>query len=421
MNNVYKLFCYYKVTNAVYDRNGNVLYTRNGNVRVTNTEFSLTTYIDRQMITRNLNESIITKSNIQYSDLNQEEQQDSSYTVKYEQQRRHNGDQYSFDSPVNFDDINRVKDIVNNSDFRCSLCSGFNRGWNCCGQFAPFFLIYYYFLHELSYNGVKYEFDDFFVLLRFSQGRPTQVEWLKNIAMGFYKMFTGYGASNATTGYLYLQTRAQINQTSNTNIPSIHDNSGYWLANTTELVDETSNLFVLQTRGGGIAHFGYIRRRGNNVIICDSWTHDIGFYDNNSRWIQRKGSRPAVTRVIKYQDYLYAVQKINSLCAIIPTEHPDNKNKLLFMYNFIMNSLFLIPYHNDSIQYVDFTFNDDNSLCKFYLVNNDSIANVLNLIIDYPDLYDAFIRLGGNKKEGGKSTKKRNQKRGKTQRKRLTN
>lgn len=298
-------------------------------------------------------------------------------------------------------DIHEIqKYITTNLTTTCSTCDSYNRGWVCCGQFAPYMFIYHYFLYEQDV--------DFRVFYsRLGGVQDVMKRQLYRMAVAFYKTFTGYGAFDLP----YMQVQDSIP------IPNIHRNPSYWLdyLHNNELVENKGYLYVLYdvSYPNTIYHFGFIYRVDDYVIICDSWTHDYG-------------SRPPVTRTIDYNDYLDIVNNINRLCNQIQNNSytEEQKTELLIMYNYMMNSLFIIPYnYNETYIHDDTLTFPENKLAKFHIVNPARIDRVINDLIRNNHLFDAYVALGGykNKKKNTKPTKKRTNKKRKTHRKKLTN
>ena len=53
---------------------------------------------------------------------------------------------------MNTNDINIISKYIADLDYECSNCFNFNRGWVCCGQFAPYMYIYTTLLYDNEYE-----------------------------------------------------------------------------------------------------------------------------------------------------------------------------------------------------------------------------------------------------------------------------
>jgi len=242
-------------------------------------------------------------------------------------------------------EIDNVIQYVNYLDFECSTCRRFNRGWQCCGQFAPFLYMYHTLLYENEFE-MLYE-------NRFGQNNVAKPSQLYNIANVFYKMFTGYADDN----FEYNQMRDNIQDLYNTDVPNHINNLKFWarkypdrqLCETNEeelALDNGKSYLILLTNGHGAGHYCYVYRYNNDVILCDSWSHE-------------SQARGAVLRIMKHDEFIKCVSRINQLFKDLsnPRQYDYDvridEDQMLFdalLYNFILDSLFLVPYNTIDIK-----------------------------------------------------------------------
>jgi len=301
-------------------------------------------------------------------------------------------------------EIDEIQGYISKIDTECSQCVRLNRGWSCCGQFAPFMYIYFYLLFEVDFD--RY-FSDRFGLEHSS--KPMKIYSIANV---FYKMFTGYASDSKK----YVETRNNIADLYGVDIPNVHDEPHQWEvlewktdAINMRLDNNTGYLFMLKTNDELIEHFGFITRCNDYVIICDSWAHI-------------SNRRMPVLRMMEYNEFMDSIVRINglfnnSLTSIFTFEE-------LLLYNFIMDSLFLVPYNLNDIKKGQQTFKP-NELVYFTIVDPRAIDGYLNeLDRRSNEPFDMYFNMGGStfkRSDGGakiqkirnnkkKITKKRNTK-----------
>lgn len=314
-------------------------------------------------------------------------------------------------------DINNIVTYISNLDSDCSECLGFNRSWTCCGQFAPFLYIYYFLLHETDYDQLYANM--------YNQQNLSKPMQIYRIATVFYKMFTGYGSE----WQKYDETRANLADIYNVNIQNVHDDTNYWLnvhpfqpvPLQFKLQNDVGYIFLLKSKNE-IHHFGFLLKFQDSVIICDSWAHD-------------SYKRFPVIRVMKYTEFTNSVIKINTLYnkllghkrggtnGLTNTEHSGSNSEHsgsehsgseqsdseqsspdihysddLLLYNFIMDSLFLVPYNFTDIKKGKQTFTND--LTYFCLVDSKVIDNALDILdTNNANPFDMYYNMGGKRKK----------------------
>jgi len=233
-------------------------------------------------------------------------------------------------------EIDKLAYDIISIDFSCSVnCNEFNRNWNCCGQFAPFMYIYSFLLLEGNYNRYKDKFGHTSTIEKSSQ--------IYNIANVFYKIFSGYAGDNPK----YIDNKETICDLYGIDIPDVYEDLDYWL-------DIEKNIFKFQTDPGflhfennksylillnntyyGVNHFCYIYRYNNYIIICDTWAD---YYD-----------RMPITRIMEYNEFIKCMIKINNLYKLYNDVDSKDITDELLLYNFIIDSLFLVPYGEEHI------------------------------------------------------------------------
>lgn len=269
-------------------------------------------------------------------------------------------------------EIDNIASYITNLDYECSSCKNFNRGWVCCGQFAPFLYMYYFLLYENNYEThYKNKFD------QSDLQKPSQIY---NIANVFYKMFTGY----ADTTDEYNRLRNKLLDMYNTNIPNHIEYINYWNLEDFNLNNHTSYLMLL-TNDENVAHYCYIYRQDTYVILCDSWSH-------------RSDKRNYTPRIMNYSDFIKCITKINKLYhkMMVYIDSDRDYSKLLMLYNFILDSLFLVPYNKSDI---------DNSEVNFYrnlfyiaIIDPQKVRNALDLLDENSgEPFNLYYTLGGSR------------------------
>jgi hypothetical protein len=270
-------------------------------------------------------------------------------------------------------------------EVNCSSCMEFNRSWACCGQFAPFMYIYSFFLFEEG-NYDKYK-DKF--------GHTDKIETITqvfNIAKVFYKIFSGYAAKNPK----YIEHRQNVGDLYGVDIPDVNENLDFWLdieknANLSLLHFENnkSYLILLNNNHESIKHFCYIYRSNNYIIICDSWTD---YY-----------RRMPITRIMDYDEFINCIVKINNLYKS-HKEGTGNISDELLLYNFIIDSLFLVPYDKEHISKGQQSFSEIN-LSYIVVIDPNKIVEVLDKLVKEVEPFNMYLDLGGSKKRRRKTIK----------------
>lgn len=295
-------------------------------------------------------------------------------------------------------EIDHTIQYINHLDFECSSCRRFNRGWECCGQFAPFLYMYHILLYE---NEFETRYKD-----RFGQNGVAKPSQIYNIANVFYKMFTGYAGDD----YDYNQMRDNIQDLYGTNVPNHIEKLDFWIRrypdkqiyeiNETFLaLDNGKSYLILLTDGYGTEHYCYVYRHNDDVILCDSWAH-------------QSDQRSSVLRIMKHDEFIKCVAKINELCRFLhsPKEAYENDDELLhdmLLYNFILDALFLIPYNPIDIKKGRQTFYG-NDLYYIAFIDPKQVHAAFNYLENSsPEPFNMYLNLGGSKKRKGKTHKKR--------------
>jgi len=304
---------------------------------------------------------------------------------------------FSRDSIHKLLELNNVIQYINYLDFECSNCRRFNRGWECCGQFAPFIYMYHTLLYEKDFEA-RYK-------NRFGQnniGKPSQIY---NIANVFYKMFTGYANDNLD----YNQMRDNVQDLYNTDVPNHVDNLKFWtrqypdrqLCETNEddlALDNNTSYLILLTDGHGAGHYCYVYRYNDDVILCDSWSHE-------------SDSRTPVIRIMKHDEFIKCVAKINVLFKDLtnPRQYydADDDDQMLYdtlLYNFILDSLFLVPYNPFDIKKGKQSFLYDNDLIFVAFIEPQQVYYAFDMLEQSsPEPFNMYLNLGGSKKRLKKS------------------
>ena len=314
------------------------------------------------------------------------------------------------------DTINKMVEIdhtilyIDHLDFECSSCRRFNRGWQCCGQFAPFLYMYHTLLYENEFEA-RYK-------NRFGQdnnGKPSQIY---NIANVFYKMFTGYANDNLD----YNQMRDNVQDLYNTDVPNHVDNLKFWtrqypdrqLCETNEddlALDNNTSYLILLTNGHSTGHYCYVYRDNDDVIICDSWSHE-------------SDARPPVIRIMKHDEFIKCVAKINELFKDLTnprqyyhdtTNDDDQMLYDILLYNFILDALFLVPYNPIDIKKGKQTFYYDNNDLYFVAFIDPQQVDYAFDMLDQNSVepFNMYLYLGGGKKRLKKSKTHKKRKNGK--------
>jgi hypothetical protein len=269
-------------------------------------------------------------------------------------------------------EIDNVINYVTYLDSECSSCIRFNRSWKCCGQFAPFIYMYHFLLYENKYET--------YYKNRFGQTGLKKPSQVYNIANVFYKMFTGY-ANNTIE---YNQMRDDIRVMYNTNIPNHFDSLRFWSLDYFDELENNKSYLLLLTNKNNVAHYCYIYIQEPYVILCDSWSHD-------------SDKRGPISRIINYSEFIKCITKINTLYnkMMVHIDSDTDYSKLLLLYNFILDSLFLVPYNKSDIDDSTVTFYRE--LYYVTIIDPKQVRYALNkLDQNSVEPFNMYLRLGGS-------------------------
>ncbi len=317
------------------------------------------------------------------------------------------------DSFIEANNVNLIsKYITNNLSYICSNCKRFNRGWVCCGQFAPFLFVFYNLISDEDFN----KFKDTYKTLKLDNNMPKQ-NYIENIAMVFYKLFTYY----AEDSYLYQTTINDLIKYYNVDIPNIGTLPEYWYIqyndsdNKEMFKNNTSYLLTItNTRTNiDVYHFSFIHRYNDYIIICDSWSSG------------NIGKRMPITRIILLSEFIKCLNKLNELHKeLIDLQYVNYDTEMLedtfALYNFIIDGLFIVPYNKKYIKgsYQSFF---ENNLSEIRIVDPNMIYKLFNelskgrFINNKPigqgaPFYKVLMMGGNNKGKKRKSNKSKKRK-----------
>ena len=289
------------------------------------------------------------------------------------------------------DQIDELAYYISSFDFNCSSCEKFNRGWVCCGQFAPFIYIYSFLLLEGNYDRYKDKFGH--------TDKTKKSVQIYNIANVFYKIFTGYARNDPK----YIEHRQNVGDIYGIDIPNIEDHLDFWLDTETVNLgfhidpnllhfENNKSYLILLSNNYSDKHFCYIYRCNNYIIICDSWAHE--YY-----------KRLPITRMMEYDEFIKCIVKINTLYI---SHKRTNSIDDLLLYNFIIDSLFLVPYGRQHIKDAVQSFSHKN-LSFIVVVDPNKVVEILDKLVEESEPFNMYSDLGGSKKRRKKTIKnKRN-------------
>jgi hypothetical protein len=278
--------------------------------------------------------------------------------------------------------INAIANYLKNIDNVCSSCYAYNRGWECCGRFAPYMYMYFYLLIENKYNeyNVKHKFTEL-----------KQYQMYK-FATVFYKVITGYASHDE----IYSGLISHLDVKYNIRIPTHNDDPDFWYLpenNYNEKTFENNKSYMVNLcRNYATAHHFFIFRCNDYIIICDSWKNSsIG--------------REPITRIFKIDVFLYCVNYINHVYSNMMHFRSSERRGYNKKYNICMDTLFLIPYVNKQITGNKFSF-PQFELYEIRVIDRKKINFVFDKISrDDNAIFNKYLYLGGKKSKPIKKNK----------------
>ena len=289
------------------------------------------------------------------------------------------------------DDINNISNYITQLDDECSGCQNFNRGWVCCGQFAPYLYTYFNLIFDDTYEKFIEPFN--------SQLTNEKQNKILDIAIVFYKVFTGYGLDDPD--YHTIINKIQNNY--KVSIPNVNDDDRFWykpyqsiysesvfLNNTSYIINIIDEIHVY--------HYSFIHRCNNYIIIADSWS-------------ERYGERFPVTRIVSIEVFIKCLNKLNSIYDNRNSYSNEEARDVLLLYNFIIDALFLVPYYNENIAKSKQSFKL-NDISELRIVDPNVIKNIFERLATHDAKpFKEYLMLGGNNKGFTKGNKKKSKKR----------
>jgi hypothetical protein len=278
--------------------------------------------------------------------------------------------------------VNVISNYLKNIDNVCSSCYTYNRGWDCCGRFAPYMYMYFYLLIENNFDNYK---------LKHGFTELKQYQMYK-FATVFYKVITGYASYDEK--YSDLISYLDVNY--NVRIPTHNDNPDFWYLPENNYNDSTfennKSYMVNLCRNYETAHHFFIFRCNDYIIICDSWR-------NSSI------SREPITRIFKIDVFLYCINYINHVYSNMMNFKSSERRGYNKKYNICMDSLFLIPYVNKQITGNKFSF-PQYELYEIRVIDRKKINFVFDKISrDNNAIFNRYLYLGGKKRKTIKNKK----------------
>lgn len=288
------------------------------------------------------------------------------------------------------DDIDNISSYITQLDEECSNCQRFNRGWVCCGQFAPYLYTYFNLIFDDKYQKFIKPFN-----LQLTNQKQSNIY---DIATVFYKVLTAYGIDDLH----YHTIIDKIQDDYAISIPNVNDDDSFWyksyksIYNESDFLDNTSYIINI-IDGSHVYHYSFIHRCNNYIIIADSWAGN-------------QGKRFPITRIVPIDIFIRCLNKLNSIY--------DNRNIYgneeliheLLLYNFIIDALFLVPYYNENIAKSKQVFNIDN-ISELRIVDPDVIKKVFEQLASHEGKpFKEYLMMGGNKKRKIKSKKRKTNK-----------
>jgi hypothetical protein len=171
----------------------------------------------------------------------------------------------------------------------------------------------------------------------------------------------------------------------NTNIPNHFDSLRFWSLDYFDELENNTSYLMLLINKNNVAHYCYIYIQEPYVILCDSWSHD-------------SDKRGPISRIINYSEFIKCITKINTLYnkMMVHIDLDTDYSKLLLLYNFILDSLFLVPYNKSDID--DSTVNFYRELYYVTIIDPKQVRYALNqLDQNSVEPFNMYLRLGGSK------------------------
>ena len=272
--------------------------------------------------------------------------------------------------------VNAIANYLKNIDNVCSFCYAYNRGWECCGRFAPYMYMYFYLLFENNYNEYN------------MKHRSTELKQYQmyKFATVFYKVITGYASYDER--YSGLISNLDVNYS--IRIPTHNDSTDFWYLPENKYNDKTfennKSYMVNLCRNFETAHHFFIFRCNNYIIICDSWkSSSIG--------------REPITRIFEINVFLYCINYINHVYSNMMHFRSRERRGYNKKYNICMDALFLIPYVNKQITGNKFSF-PQYELYEVRVIDRKKINYVFDKISRVDNaIFNNYLYLGGKKRK----------------------
>jgi hypothetical protein len=285
-----------------------------------------------------------------------------------------------FDAAYN---VNAIANYLKNIDNVCSSCYAYNRGWNCCGRFAPYMYMYFYLLIENNFDNYKLKHG--FTELKQGFTELKQYQMYK-FATVFYKVITGYASYDER----YSGLISNLDIMYNVRIPTHNDSPDFWYLPENTYNDKTfennKSYMVNLCRNFETAHHFFIFRCNNYIIICDSWKSlSVG--------------REPITRIFEINVFLYCINYINHVYSNMMHFRSSERRGYNKKYNICMDALFLIPYVNKQITGNKFSF-PQYELYEVRVIDRKKINYVFDKISRVDNaIFNNYLYLGGKKRK----------------------
>ena len=117
---------------------------------------------------------------------------------------------------------------------------------------------------------------------------------------------------------------------------------------------------------------------------------------------------------MEYDEFINCIVKINNLYKS-HEEGSGNISDELLLYNFIIDSLFLVPYSEGHISIGQQSFSEIN-LSYIAVIDSNKIVEVLDTLVEKSKPFNMYLDLGGSKKRKRKTfkNKRKQNKKGKS-------